>query len=185
MRDSIRCLLPALALVLGACRADPTADAPTAATSEAAPTAVAASPAPIVAAVAAGGETWNAAQIDWQPYEAGLARAKAEKKPVCLIFYTGWCPHCKTYSRVFEDPKVVARAKSFVMIHLNADEESEIAARFAKDGGYIPRTFFLGSDGTPDYDIHAPRDRFAYFYDERNPSALLAGMDQAERKLRN
>ena len=182
MRDLIRRLLPALALVLGACRADPSADAPAASsTSEAVSPAIAADVAP--ASVA--GETWNASQIDWQPYAAGLARARAENKPVCLIFYTSWCPHCKTYSRVFNDPRVVAKARNFVMIRLNADEESEIARRFTRDGGYIPRTFFLAPDGTPDFSIHAARDKFLYFYDEHNPAALLAGMDEAERKLRN
>jgi thiol-disulfide isomerase/thioredoxin len=182
MSDLLRRLLPALVLVLGACRADPSADAPPAgATSEASPPPATTSFTPTAAA----GETWNATQIDWQPYEAGLARAKAERKPVCLIFYTGWCPHCKTYSRVFDDPKVVAKARDFVMIRLNADEEGAVAQRFAKDGGYIPRTFFLAADGTPDFSIHAARDRFLYFYDERNPASILAGMDDAERKLRN
>ena len=176
MRDLIRLLLPALALVLGACRADPSVDAPaTSTTSEAAPSS--AEPA------SAAGETWNASQIDWQPYEAGLARAKAENKPICLIFYTSWCPHCRTYSHVFDDPKVVAKARNFVMIRVNADDQSELARKFAKDGGYIPRTFFLAPDGTPDFSIHAPRDKFIYFYDERNPASLLAGMDEAERKL--
>jgi thiol:disulfide interchange protein len=179
MRSTIRRLLPVLALLLlGACRADPSADIAPVTTSEAA------SP-PASKAAAVTGETWNATQIDWQPYAAGLAKARAENKPVCLIFYTGWCPHCKTYSRVFDDPKVVARARSFVMIRLNADDEGELARKFAKDGTYIPRTFFLASDGTPDYGIHAARDKFAYFYDEHNPTAILAGMDEAERKLRN
>jgi thiol-disulfide isomerase/thioredoxin len=128
-------------------------------------------------------ETWNAAEIDWQPYEAGLARAKAQNKPVCLVFYTGWCPHCRAYSHVFEDPKVVARAKDFVMIRANADDESTLASQYTKDGGYVPRTFFLAPDGTLDADIHAPRPKFLYFFDEHNPAALLAGMDTALHKL--
>src|SRR5580692_10284584 len=66
----------------------------------AAPPARPGAPAPVV-------ESWNTAQIDWQPYEAGLARAKAQKKPICLVLYTGWCPHCRNYSHVFDDPKVV------------------------------------------------------------------------------
>lgn len=178
MRSTIRRLLPVLALLLGACRADPTADVAAATTSETT------TPPPQVKS-AVTGETWNASQIDWQPYEAGLAKAKAENKPVCLIFFTTWCPHCKTYSKVFDDPTVVARSRKFVMIHLNADDESALASKYAKDGTYIPRTFFLASDGTADFSIHAPRDKYAYFYDEKNPSAILAGMDEAERKLRN
>jgi thiol-disulfide isomerase/thioredoxin len=140
-------------------------------------------PAPSEPARAAGGETWNAAEIDWQPYEAGLARARAQNKPICLVFYTGWCPHCRNYSRVFDDPQVVARARDFVMVRANADDESALAARFAPDGGYVPRTFFLAPDGTMDPEIHAPRPKFLHFFDEHNPRALLAGMDTALRKL--
>jgi thiol:disulfide interchange protein len=135
------------------------------------------------AAAAHGGETWNAAQIDWQPYDAGLQRARAQNKPICLVFFTNWCPHCKNFSRVFEDPRVVERAKDFVMIRANADEESAIASKYTKDGGYVPRTFFLAPDGTMDPDLHAPRPKFLYFYDERDPSSLLGGMEAALRKF--
>jgi thiol-disulfide isomerase/thioredoxin len=138
---------------------------------------------PLATIAAEGGETWNAAQIDWQGYEAGLAKAKAEKKPICLVFYTGWCPHCRNYSRVFDDAKIVERAKSFVMIRLNADEHHDIAAKYQPDGGYVPRTFFLSPDGALAADIHAPRPKFLYFFDERNPASLLGGMEEALRKL--
>jgi thiol-disulfide isomerase/thioredoxin len=126
---------------------------------------------------------WNAAQIAWQPYEAGLAQAKAQNKPVCLVFSTTWCPHCKNYSHVFEDPRVVAHARDFVMVHLDSDVQEGIASKYAIDGGYIPRTFFLGPDGKVDPTIHAPRPTSRYFYDEHDPSSLLAAMDTARRKL--
>ena len=137
-------------------------------------------PAPAAAATAEG---WNAAQIDWQPYEAGLARAKAQNKPLCLVLYTSWCPHCRNYSHVFDDAQVVERARSFVMVRANADEEAALARKYAPDGGYIPRTFFLAPDGTLDPEIHAPRPKFLYFYDERSPAGLLAGMTEALHKL--
>jgi|HubBroStandDraft_6_1064221.scaffolds.fasta_scaffold736614_1 thiol:disulfide interchange protein len=137
---------------------------------------------PRVSALAPQGEGWNAAQIDWQSYDAGLARARAERKPILLVFYTGWCPHCKNYSRVFDDPRVVERARDFVMIRANADEQSDLAQKFTTDGGYVPRTYFLSPDGVLARDIHAPRPKFQYFYDENNPAGLLAGMETA-RKL--
>ena len=131
-------------------------------------------------ATPAGRSRWrNAAQIDWQPYEAGLRLAKAQKKPVCLVFSTTWCPHCKNYSHVFDDPRVVASAHDFVMIHLDADAEEAVASKYALDGSYIPRTFFLKPDGTVDDTIHAPRPRSRFFYDEHDPSSLLAAMDTA------
>ena len=130
----------------------------------------------------AGGD-WNDGQIGWQPYDAGLAAAKKAKKPVCLVFYTEWCPHCANYSAVFHDPRVVERAKRFVMIRADKDKDAELSRRYAPDGEYIPRTYFLASDGTLEPGIHAPRERFRYFYDERDPGSVLAGMEQALGKL--
>ena len=53
---------------------------------------------------------WNPGAIAWQPYTEGLAAAKAQKKPVCLVFYTDWCPHCHNYSQLFHAPEIVALA---------------------------------------------------------------------------
>jgi thiol:disulfide interchange protein len=130
----------------------------------------------------AGGD-WNDTGIKWRPYEEGLAAAKKEKKPVCLVFYTEWCPHCTNYSKVFHDSKVVEKAKRFVMIRLDKDKQKELSAKYAPDGEYIPRTYFLAPDGKLDPDIHAPRDKYLYFYDEKDPASVLGGMDAALKKL--
>lgn len=130
----------------------------------------------------AGGD-WNDQGIAWQSYDAGLALAKKEKKPVCLVFFTEWCPHCTNYSKVFHDPKVIEQSKKFVMIRLNKDQNKEISGKYAPDGQYIPRTFFLSSDGTLDDSIHAPRDQYKYFYSENDPKSVLGGMDEALKKF--
>jgi len=131
-------------------------------------------------------EDWNDAGIAWKPYEAGLDSAKEQKKPVLLVFYTEWCPHCQRYSGVFHDPKVVEKAKSFVMIHLDKDKNPQISKKYAPDGEYIPRTYFLSAAGKPDYGIHAqrPDGKFLYFYDESDPAPLLGAMDEALAKLK-
>ncbi len=175
----------ALALALGACAAEPDKTRPEAsATPPAAQAPAAQDPAarPRPAAPVMN-ETWNAAQIDWQEHDAGLAKAKAEKKPVCLVFYTDWCPHCKNYSHVFEDPKVVERAREFVMVRVNGDRNRELSQKYSPDGAYVPRTYFLSPDGSLMEDVHAPRPKFKYFYDEHDPASLLAGMDAAKKKL--
>ena len=125
---------------------------------------------------------WNDQQIKWRSYDEGLAEAKKSKKPVMLIFFTEWCPHCKNYSGVFHDPKVVAESKKFVMIRLDADKNKELSQKYAVDGSYIPRTYFLASNGTLS-EIHAPREQFKYFYDEKNPASILAAMTQAQKQL--
>ncbi len=126
---------------------------------------------------------WNGGAISWQPLDEGLRRAKAENKPVCLVFHADWCPHCKTYSHVFDDPRVVQKAREFVMILVNADHDMEANKKYAIDGTYLPRTIFLAPDGTMARDIHAARQRYTFFWDERDPASLLGGMDTAGRTL--
>lgn len=133
---------------------------------------------------AAAGGDWNDAGIHWQPYEAGLAAAKKEKKPVLLVFFTEWCPHCANYSRVFHDDKVVEQSKKFVMIRLDKDKNAELSKKYAPDGEYIPRTYFLSSAAVLDPALTAPRDQYKYFYDEHDPAQLLAAMDAALKKLK-
>ena len=130
----------------------------------------------------AGGD-WNDAGIGWQPYQKGLALAKEQNKPVCLIFYTEWCPHCSAFSSVFHDGKVVEQAKRFVMIRLDRDKNLDLSKQYALDGEYIPRTYFLSPKGKVDPSIHAPRPQYKYFYDQAAPASLLAGMDEALAKL--
>ena len=153
---------------------------------DAKPAAAAAPATPVPAATpppAAQGEDWNDAQIAWKSYDEGLAAAATEKKPVCLVFFTTWCPHCKNFSRVFKDPRVVEASKSLVMVRLDKDKNPEISRKFAPDGEYIPRTYFLASNGTLAPSIHAPRTQFQYFYDESNPASILAGLEAAKKEL--
>ena len=122
---------------------------------------------------------WNDGAVAWKGYEDGLALAKREHKSICLVVYTEWCPHCANYSKVFHDPKVVEASKQFVMIHLDQDKDKDLVGKYAPDGGYIPRTLFLASDGTLLADVHAPRDQYKFFYDEKDPASVLGVMSAA------
>ena len=68
---------------------------------------------------------------------------------------------------------------------IDSDKNKELGKQYALDGSYIPRTYFLDSNGKVDPEIHAPREQFKYFYDERNPQSVLAGMDTALKKFSN
>ena len=131
----------------------------------------------------AGAEDWNDKQIAWKSYDDGLAEAKKTNRPICLIFYTTWCPHCANYSQVFSDPKVVEKSRSFVMIRLDADKNKDLGQKYSPDGSYIPRTFFLTSSGELDASLSESREKFKYFYDEKNAASVLAGMDRALQKI--
>jgi protein-disulfide reductase (glutathione) len=132
--------------------------------------------------MAAAGGDWNDDGIQWRSLDEGLELAKKEKKPVCLIFYTEWCPHCTNYSKVFHDSRVVDVAKKLVMVRIDGDKDKELSKQYALDGAYIPRTYFLSSDGKVDDSIHAPRDRYKYFYNEHDAGEVLASMQAALKK---
>ena len=132
----------------------------------------------------AGVEDWNDAGIRWMSYDDGLAAAKKERKPICLIFYTTWCPHCTNYSKLFSNPEVVKKSKSFVMVRIDKDKNRELSAKYKPDGEYIPRTYFLSSDGRLEESLTEQRPQYKYFYSESDPSSILAGMDRALQKLR-
>ena len=134
-------------------------------------------------AARAGGEDWNDAQIKWMSYEDGLKAAKGSGKPICLVFYTTWCPHCANYARVFYDPQVVEKAKSFVMVRVDKDKAKDLSSQYKPDGEYIPRTYFLSPDGKLDESIAAARPQYKYFYSESEASGILGGMNQALKKF--
>lgn len=131
----------------------------------------------------AGAEDWNDANIRWMSYEDGLKAAKKSHQPICLIFYTTWCPHCANYAQVFRHPDVVKQSKSFVMIRLDKDKNRELSAKYNPDGEYIPRTYFLSSAGELDASLSEERPQYRYFYSESDPASILAGMGRALKKL--
>ncbi len=106
-----------------------------------------------------------------------MRRATQQNKPILLVVYTTWCPHCRNFSHVFDDARVVAHARDFVMVRIDSDAQPDVAGKYARDGGYIPRTYFLAPDGTANTAVHTSNPRYQYFYDEHDPSPLLASMD--------
>jgi thiol:disulfide interchange protein len=122
---------------------------------------------------------WNVREVAWMPYEAGLAAGKAQQKPIVLVFYTDWCPHCHNYSRLFHDPELVRLSQQFVMIRVERDGHREVSAQYDVDGEYIPRTFFLTPTGSVLTELTSDNDDYRYFLDEHDPTELIALMQRA------
>jgi thioredoxin-like negative regulator of GroEL len=127
---------------------------------------------------------WNVHEVAWVPYEAGLAAGKAQHKPIVLVFYTDWCPHCHNYSRLFHDPELVRLSRQFVMVRVERDGHREISAQYDIDGEYIPRTFFLTPTGSVLTELSSDNDDYRYFMDEHDPTELIALMQRALERLR-
>jgi len=115
----------------------------------------------LVAAAWAGDEkTSKAQEIQWLEYDEGLAKAKAENKPLFTNFTATWCGWCKKMNKTtFKDPQIVQRlSEDFVAVKVFGDSndtlnidgyvitEKNLAKAEFKVQGY-PTYWFLNPGG--------------------------------------
>jgi len=81
-------------------------------------------------------------------YEAALATAKKEGKPIILVFSAVWCPPCQSMKKlVYPSKEVKPLHDKFVWAYLDTDDEAnaKAAQKFGIEG--IPHVQFLSSEG--------------------------------------
>ncbi|MFH0779137.1 MAG: thioredoxin family protein [Candidatus Eisenbacteria bacterium] len=90
---------------------------------------------------AAGGVEWTT------DYNLALERARIERKPVMVFFYTTWCYYCKVLdARTFTDKDVIGTAERFVCVRINGEKERALARRYRVMA--YPFIALLSRDGT-------------------------------------
>lgn len=125
---------------------------------------------------AAGGVDWHG-NITWHTWAEALPLARKESKPILLLVYADWCPHCRALGAVFSDPEIGELAKRFVMVRQNHDDAPPWLEPYTqKYGGYVPRIFFFDSDGKIRDDITSGHPRYPYFYAAEQPEFLKSSM---------
>lgn len=115
------------------------------------------------------GEAPAANAVNWlASFDAAMATARDKNLPVMVDFYTDWCGWCKRLdSDTYVDGQVVAAARGFVSVKVNADVDRATATRYGITG--FPTILFVDSMGN---EIH----RIVGY---RPPQAFLAEMNQA------
>jgi thioredoxin-related protein len=98
------------------------------------------------------------AAVNWeQNYDAGLEKAKKDKKLVMVDMYTDWCGWCKKLDKdTYSDKDVADKlAKDFIAVKLNP-EKSPQGAKLAKQFGTTgyPQIVFLNADGNKVFEIN-------------------------------
>lgn len=118
-----------------------------------------------VAAEMSGNESISAEPNEngwYTSWDAGLAAAKTQGRPIIVDFYTDWCQWCKVMDeKTFSDPSIRKKfADGWVMIKINAENEKakgifrgttltyrELAIRFGINA--YPSYGFIDKEGNP------------------------------------
>ncbi|XP_073239584.1 uncharacterized protein [Porites lutea] len=91
--------------------------------------------------------------INWMSYEQGLKEAKKSNKKMLLIIHKSWCSSCKALKPILAKHKTFAElSKKFVMVNTEDDDEPK-GDQFDVDGKYVPRIFFLDSNGNVEKEL--------------------------------
>ena len=82
---------------------------------------------PTAAPAATGAAATEKGEIAWiYNYDEGMAKAKAENKPVMIDVFATWCGPCKLLDEtVFSRAEVAEASKSFVTIRVDGDKYAE------------------------------------------------------------
>ena len=80
-------------------------------------------------------------------FSDGLAEARQTDRPMMIDFYTDWCGWCKKLDAdTYVNGQVIAAAKDFVSVKVNADVDKETASRYKITG--FPTILFTDAAGT-------------------------------------
>jgi thiol-disulfide isomerase/thioredoxin len=127
----------------------------------------------------ASGVEWQG-NVKWHTWNEGLSIAAKESKPIMVLVYADWCPHCRALGPVFADPEIEALATHLVMVRQNHDEDpSWLQPYNEKYGGYVPRIFFFDSTGKIRADLTSGHPRYPFFYAAEASDLLKQSMRRA------
>lgn len=126
-------------------------------------------------------------RVAWKTWQEGSKLAQSQKKPIFLLVYADWCPHCRSLKAVFDDPEVRKLADGLVMVRQDADADDAawLSQKVGSYGSYVPRIFFLDAEGVVKPELNSGNQRFPYFYTPEGVAALKASMRRAAGGLSN
>ena len=87
---------------------------------------------------------------DDTPYKKALEAAKTEEKPLFIMLYADWCPHCNQMKKeVFSDANVMDFLKeNYICIWKNIEKEEGLALKNKYNTKSLPAFLFLDSNET-------------------------------------
>lgn len=95
-------------------------------------------------------QSQNQFSVDGISYKTALENAKTQGKPIFVMLYADWCPHCNLMKKeVFSDPKVMDFLNShYICIWKNIEKEEGMALKDKFKTTSLPAFLFLDSNET-------------------------------------
>jgi len=125
-------------------------------------------------------DKWNTENIEWLTIQEAFSAARDSGKKIMLVLHSQGCGACDEYSELFRDSTVATASRDLLMVLLDDGVDAETSEKYSIDGSYVPRTYFLNSNGSVmDIRVGKEGDRFQYYYASRAATQLAEIMSQA------
>jgi len=87
---------------------------------------------------------------DASGYEEAVRQQKVMHAPMFVYFRADWCPHCRAFDQLLEEPTVRSRLGSIIKVRINPEhgraERALFEERFGTKG--YPALYLVDVDGT-------------------------------------
>ncbi|TDW51390.1 thioredoxin-like protein [Flavobacterium sp. 270] len=117
------------------------------------------------------------------PYKTMLENAKNQGKPIFIMLYADWCPHCNLMkSTVFSDPAVIDFLnKNYICAWKNIEKEEGTALKNKFNTKSLPTFLFLDANETLLYVLKGEMKKAEFMteaYNALNPKLQLPYLEQ-------
>ncbi|XP_076814554.1 thioredoxin domain-containing protein 12-like [Clavelina lepadiformis] len=123
--------------------------------------------------------------LNWTSFDQAIRSSVETRRPIMLLLHQKWCKACRDLMPKFRANRYIEKLSPlFEMVNL-IDDEVPKDPKFAPDGSYFPRIFFISPEGEVMTDIYNPEavDRYFYYYYEAD--SVARSMLKAVHKFYN
>ncbi|WP_432221336.1 thioredoxin family protein [Flavobacterium sp. TMP13] len=132
---------------------------------------------------------FSGAQNEWKhseiTYTDALIQSKKENKPIFIMLYATWCPHCNVMkSTVFSDPKVMDFLdKNYITVwkDIELEEGMQLKEQYQTKG--LPSFIFVDNKETVLYSIKGQMKTDLFMYEVQNALNPLLQLPYLEKQF--
>lgn len=119
--------------------------------------------------------------ISWTDYSSAKSDSS---KPTLVILHKSWCAACKSLKAKLADSEEFEKlSQQFSMVNIPESDNLHDLPEFNVDGAYIPRLFFLNSQGEIMSEITNENGNPKYQYYYYNADTVIESMKKVAKNL--